>query len=136
MSDFFGLKLFLAFIVCSLFLSETHSQIVSGNAFLKGNFVEVGLGPCGAFASTVAAPAGYHPRGSGGSSSSNQLGFVADPAQDGWTMGNPNYVGDYFLPGTPEEGWGMSINGTNYNNNLICGTNEIPGSIISYNIHY
>ena len=89
MSDFFGLKLFLAFIVCSLFLSETHSQIVSGNAFLKGNFVEVGLGPCGAFASTVAAPAGYHPRGSGGSSSSNQLGFVADPAQDGWTMGNP-----------------------------------------------
>jgi hypothetical protein len=121
-------------IVLSYWVSQPlQAQIVSGNAFLKGNYVQVGVGPCGAFASTVAAPAGYNPRGTGLSSSSTQLGFVADPAKDGWNAGTPNYVGDYFLPGAPEEGWGLTVNGTSYNNNLICATNQISGSVISYN---
>ncbi|MBK6997819.1 MAG: hypothetical protein IPH31_24120 [Lewinellaceae bacterium] len=61
-----------------------HGQMLSGNAFLMGNHVEVAVAPCGAFASTVAPPAGYHPRGGGG-----RLGFVADPAQDGFGVGTP-----------------------------------------------
>jgi hypothetical protein len=130
---FFNLKSFNLIILTLIFGQFCFSQIVSSNAFLKGNFVEVGVGPCGAFASTVAAPAGYHPRGAGNSSVASQLGFVADPAQDGWGVGTPNYAGDYFLPGNPEEGWGVSINGTSYNNNLICGLTQIPGSVISYN---
>ncbi len=105
-----------------------NAQLVSGNAFLQGSYVEVGIGPCGNFASTVNAPAGYHARGGPGT----QLGFVADPAQDGWATGTPNYIGDYFLPGSPEEGWGLTVNGTNYNNNQICGSSQIPGSIINY----
>jgi hypothetical protein len=122
-------------IVLSYWVAQPlQAQIVSGNAFLKGNFVQVGLSPCGVFASTVNAPAGYNPRGSGNSSGTNQLGFVADPAKDGWAVGNPNYVGDYFLPGAPEEGWGLTVNGTSYNNNLICGTSQISGSVISYNL--
>ncbi len=103
------------------------AQLSSGNAFLQGNFVEVGVAPCGSFGSTIAPPAGYHPRGGGGA-----LGFVADPAKDGWTSGSPDYVGDYFLPGSPEEGWGITINGTNYNNNQVCSENNIPGSVTSY----
>jgi hypothetical protein len=103
------------------------AQLVSSNAFLKGNFVEVGIAPCGSFGSSVDAPSGYHPRGA-----SSRLGFVADPGKDGWGVGTPDYVGDYFLPGSPEEGWGLTINGANYNNNQICSETGIFGSIINY----
>ncbi|MFN8287950.1 MAG: glycine-rich protein [Chitinophagales bacterium] len=118
----------LVSFVFTLLTFQLNAQLVSGNAFLQGNYVEVGIGPCGNFASTVNAPAGYHARGGPGT----QLGFVADPAQDGWSTGTPNYIGDYFLPGSPEEGWGLTVNGTSYNNNQICGTSQIPGSIINY----
>jgi hypothetical protein len=114
-------------LVLQFMAFATKAQLVSSNAFLKGNFVEVGIAPCGSYGSSVGAPAGYHPRGRG-----TQLGFVADPGKDGWDVGNPNYVGDYFLPGSPEEGWGLTINGTNYNNNQICMESAIPGSIINY----
>ena len=122
-------KFFSVVITISIFCIAVKSQIVSNNAFLKGNFVEVGVSPCGSFGSTVCAPSGYHARGQGISSSACQLGFISNPQKDNWT----NYVGDYFLPGSPEEGWGLTIDGTNYNNNLICGVNGIPGAIINYN---
>ncbi len=99
------------------------SQLLSGNAFLKDNYIEMAVGPCGVFASSVAPPAGYHPRGV----SSNLLGFVADSSKSGWT----DYVGDYYLPGTPEEGFGLTINGTHYNNNQLCAFNQIPGAVTS-----
>lgn len=102
------------------------TQLLKGNAFLQSDYVEVAVGPCGNFASTIDAPSGFHPRGSGMNSSTQQLGFVANPAKDNWT----NYIGDYFLPGTPEEGFGLSIGGYNYNNNLICYLSQIPGSVI------
>ncbi len=111
----------------AFFITNASAQIISSNAFLQGDFVEVGMAPCGSFGSTVIAPDGYHPRGD-----NDALGFVADPAKDGWNVGSPNFVGDYFLPGTPEEGWGLTINGINYNNNIQCGQNEILGSIIDY----
>ncbi|HNW98961.1 MAG TPA: HYR domain-containing protein [Bacteroidales bacterium] len=114
----------------TLFSVNSFSQILSNNAFLKGNYVEVGISPCGTFGSSIAPPSGYHPRGNGYPG----LGFVADPAKDGWAVGTPNFIGDYFLPGTPEEGWGLTVNGVNYNNNLICSSNNIPGSIINYNM--
>ncbi len=100
---------------------------------MQGNFVEVGIAPCGSFGTTNTSPAGYHSRVSA-SVGSQALGFVADIGKDGWATGSPNFVGDYFLPGTPEEGWGLTINGTSYNNNLRCGsgTNQIVGSIINY----
>lgn len=124
-----SIKLYLCAIMLliQIISIKSNAQLVSGNAFLQGNYVEVGIAPCGSFGSSVGAPAGYHPRGRG-----TQLGFVADPAKDGWTVGSPNYVGDYFLPGSPEEGWGLTINGVNYNNNQICGETGIPGSIANY----
>ncbi|MDP4202558.1 MAG: gliding motility-associated C-terminal domain-containing protein [Bacteroidota bacterium] len=102
------------------------TQLLNGNAFLQSDYVEVAVGPCGNFASTIDAPTGFHPRGKGDKSSFQQLGFVANPAKDNWI----NYIGDYFLPGTPEEGFGLSIGAYNYNNNLICALSQIPGSVI------
>lgn len=103
--------------------SSAFAQLVGDCAFLRGRFLEVGVSRNGAYGSTLPAPAGYHP-GAGaissmwdpGSSSytpgsSGTLGFVADPAMDGWTTGSPVKYGDFFLPGTPQEGWSIQVNG-------------------------
>ena len=123
------MKKFLALLLLSaMIVSAVSAQLISNNAFLQGKYVEVGVSQCGSFGSSVCAPGTYHPRGQGNSSANCQLGFIANPAKDNWS----NYVGDYFLPGSPEEGWGLTVNGTNYNNNLICNTNGIPGAFINY----
>jgi len=105
----------------------TKAQIVGANAFMKGNFVEVGVNTCGAYGSNAAPPAGYHPNVFSG------LGFVADSDMDGWTTGTPDYCGDYFVPGSPVEGWQIQIGAAVYTNtDQYCWTNEIPGDVTSY----
>jgi len=93
-----------------LLTSGSTDQIISNNVFLQGQYIEVGVSQWGFFGTTVAQPAGYH--GNVG----NALGFVADPKKDNWNGGTPAYDGDYFLPGSPIEGFGIQINGTDYNN--------------------
>ncbi|MGB5439563.1 MAG: DUF4347 domain-containing protein, partial [Gammaproteobacteria bacterium] len=73
---------------------------VGGEVFLQGDFLEVGIHAAGSFGTTGDAPAGFHPLVDGVDS---RLGFVADPDRDGWTTGTPAQIGDYFLPGDPEE---------------------------------
>ena len=90
---------------------------VSTSVFLKGNFIEYGLGNDGAFGSDVVAPEGYHPTG-------ERLGFVSNPKDDEWTSNS----GDMFFPGSPEEGWGIRIGGAQYNNNNN-GSQQIPGAM-------
>ncbi|WNM20364.1 HYR domain-containing protein [Flavobacterium capsici] len=103
------------------------AQLVSGNAFLQGNYAEVGVSPSGSFGTTVGVPnSSYHPR------PGNQLGFVSDPQKDGWNVGTPKYIGDYFIPGLPEEGWGITMNNVSYNNLQLMGDFEIPGSLSNY----
>ncbi|MBC7887077.1 MAG: T9SS type A sorting domain-containing protein [Ferruginibacter sp.] len=126
------IQIFLLLVLKVVMIEKVIGQIVSSNAYLKGNYVEVGIGPCGTYGSSVDAPAGYHPRGNG--LFEKRLGFIADPNKDGWDVGSPNYCGDYFVPGTPEEGFGIQINGVNYNNNLLCSEVSITGSITDYKI--
>ncbi|HNV99853.1 MAG TPA: hypothetical protein PKL06_10830, partial [Chitinophagales bacterium] len=103
-----------------------NAQIVGANVFLKGNYVEVGINTCGAFGSPTAPPAGYHPTEGG-------LGFVADWESDGWDVGTPQYCGDYFVPGTPVEGWQIQIGDTWWTNtDQSCGGSDIPGDISDY----
>ena len=117
------------FIVLCLYGLPVQAQIVSGNSFMQGTYVEVGVAPCGSYGSSVGAtpPPGYHPRGGGGG-----LGFVADPGRDGWSSGSPTFCGDYFLPGSPVEGWGVEVSGTSYINTDRCGPIGVPGSVLSY----
>lgn len=127
------------------FLSTgTYAQIDSCNVFLKGNYVEVGINPLGAFGSSTNAPAGYHSN-AGGQFFINPgcdmvvidrpgaLGFVADPNMTGWS----NYYGDYYLPGSPQEGWAMQVgamNATAYTPalNYSAPAMDMPGANISY----
>jgi len=107
-------------ITLLLAVNRGKAQIVDCNAFMKGNYIEIGISPIGSFGSSVGEPIGYH--GIGGISyvtscftdtgSTSGVGFVADPDRDGWSVGTPPYFGDYFLPGTPYEGWSIQVAGT------------------------
>jgi len=99
-------------LICGFVLQSRAQLTGGGEVFLKGDFVEVGTFTNGAFGTSAVAPAGYHPKAScvGGAT----LGFVSDPDKDGWlvsTIGHSAYMGDYFVPGTPYEGWEIQANG-------------------------
>lgn len=128
------------FIVAALFLCggvSLSAQIAGTNSFLQGTFVEVGVNRCGAHGSNAAPPiAGgpigpYHP-----SAGLSGLGFVADSDEDGWTTGFPPYCGDYFVPGSPVEGWGIQVGSMTsmqrLNSDQSCPSFQMPGSISSY----
>jgi len=103
------------------------AQQLEGCVFLQGNYVEIGVAPNGAFGTPAAAPAGYHSRPvplssplynpvTGSYQTRGQaLGFVADPQKDGWDDGTPSYFGDYFMPGTVQEGYTVQVNGVKSN---------------------
>lgn len=120
------------------------AQLDSCNVFLKGNYVEIGINPIGAYGSTSGAPAGYHPTDAGlsfynmgcGSASvacPRALGFVADPEMTGWT----HYYGDFYVPGTPQEGWSLQVGSnsvTAYTPSLqSVATFPFTGANVSYN---
>jgi len=125
-------------IICTLsalsFLAQStiiNAQINVNGAYLIGNQVEVGIHNNG----HEGAPdlAGSHSRTN--SSTEVYLGFVANPQNDGWG----DYDGDFFTPGSPENGFGLEINGINYSNNGVnvsgvggVTQNEIPGTLSNY----
>lgn len=116
-------RFFLSIILCVLVTNISLAQMVGDCVFLKGKYVEVGIAPNGGYGSTLPAPATYHPNLStttftfwdpaagSATTSGNFLGFVADYGRDGWTVGAPGYFGDFYLPGTPQEGWAINIGG-------------------------
>ncbi len=93
---------------CFLLLLFTES-IKAQDIYIKGKYVEIGIHPAFSFGSSQMPPANLnlHTR-----SNSNNLGFVCDYDKDGWTTGSPAYMGDYFTPGDPVEGWGIQWNDT------------------------
>ena len=150
MKNFRRSKSLLLAALAFMLVDQSYAQLVltgsaNCNAFLQGKFVEVGVNGNAAFGSSVAAPSGYHPKGGTGTTNpcnsttgpgSTALGFVADPKKDGWTVGGtpagyPNYIGDYFLPGSPFEGWTLNANGTELRNwNGI--SNAMTGNFTGY----
>ncbi len=126
MKQLFTPKL-LIFIALLFAGATSYAQLVNCNIFLQGHYVEVGSSWNGAYGSSTGAPAGYHPRGASSIVNSQAcgytvgafdsgLGFVVDPAMDGWGIGSPAYFGDFFMPGVPQEGWSFMVNGKQVNN--------------------
>jgi Secretion system C-terminal sorting domain len=91
---------------------DTCFRTIDSDIFMKGTYVEVGIGKLGSHGTNGCNPLGswFHGNGSGCafcSETTYALGFVADPAEDGWDTGTPIYIGDYFMPGDPQEGWSV-----------------------------
>jgi len=144
------MKLFNLMAIATLFALQAHAQLDSCNVFLQGNYVEAAINWNGAFGSGTDAPISYISRpatgipnsyscGSTPRSSARELALVADPDMDGWLVGSPAYYGDFTIPGSPQEGWSIMMdgvqanawNGAGYNTYKICDHN-ISGSNISY----
>lgn len=129
---------------------STQAQLANCNAFIQGNYVEVGVNFNGAYGSSAAAPSGYHPHvpnqpGIYNASTctktlaDSNLGFVADPAKDGWGIagaGMPAYMGDYFVPGSPFEGWSIKADGDTQANNWNGGPTLAPKTAAGANVRY
>ena len=121
------LNLFLLLVLFLVSGQQIKAQLISGEAFLKGDFIEVGMNSCGAFGTSSGAPAGFGVSG-------QRLGFVADVDMDGFDVRGPsgyNFFGDFFLPGSHVEGWAINFNGVNYFNGNGCGGSQVPGSVTS-----
>ena len=103
-----------------LFLNpgRSYAQIVSGNAYLIGDYLEIAVHGEGGHEGTADWP-GHHSRGG---SPDVPFGFVANPTLDGWI----DYDGDFFTAGTPENGFGLEINGVNYSNNAWDASTSTP----------
>jgi cysteine-rich repeat protein len=98
---------------------------VGEGEFIRTRLIEVGGGgAAGAFGTAEQPPMGWHARTTG---NTHGLGFVADPLRSGWT----NYVGDFFIPGTPEELFGINVDGTPFNNSVLMSTAGIAGDFVS-----
>ncbi|MGI9066294.1 MAG: tandem-95 repeat protein [Pyrinomonadaceae bacterium] len=110
-------------------LRQASGTVVGGEVFLQGNYVEVGIHQAGSFGTQNNAPAGFHSKL--GPSLGGPLGFVCDMQKNGWANGVPPQSGDYFLPGTPEEGWSVEWNGAgggerNFGNYGRVGAFQVP----------
>lgn len=105
------------------------AQMVGANAYIKGTSLEIGIDGLGGFEGAnmpVSPPVtGMHPR-----TGTSFFGFVANPAVDGWV----NFDGDFFTPGTPENGWGLEIGtsgAVNVGNNCTSEW-DVPGALTSW----
>lgn len=108
--------------------AQLESHLIANEAWLKGNFVEIGVNSKGVFGSnTLNAPPNFHDNRE---DSNNLFGFIANPKMDGWI----DYDGDFFTPGQPEEGFTIEIDGINYSNNNTDNTENILGQIIDVDI--
>ena len=74
------------------------SAVVDDDIFLQGTFVSLGISGSGSFGTANNAPAGFA-RGP------DQLGYIFD--EDGFGMGDAPTTGDFFLPGSPIEGFAV-----------------------------
>ena len=78
--------------------------------FLNGTHINVGIQQNGTFGSVGNAPVGMHTRPGSGASWSTagdaRVGFTYDNG-DGWGTGAD--IGDFFLPGSPYEGFALQV---------------------------
>jgi hypothetical protein len=94
-----------------IFISPTFGQIEGGNAYLIGDYINIAIDDTLGKEGT-APGAGFHNRTIGGI---NRCGLVADPTYSDWD--SLSFDGDFYIPGSPENGWGIEIDTVNYGNN-------------------
>ena len=118
-------KLILGFtLILVFFFTKLNAQMVGSDAYIQGTSVDIGIAGIGGYEGTSTTtsppPVGYHYRGFSG-----LFGFYANPQVNSWAT----YDGDFFTPGSPENGWGFEI-GTAGNN--AAPLQQINGTITSF----
>lgn len=83
---------------CGVAIADVRHVKVGNEVFLENNFMSIGISGSGSYGTSGSAPAGFHPLGA-----RTILGLSAD--HDGFDQGNAPVTGDWFLPGSPEEGF-------------------------------
>ncbi len=116
-------------MVTLLNVTFTKAQMVGLNAYVNASLLELGLDGQGGFegcSTTVSPPL----PGMNFRSGNPLFGFVANPQVNLWAT----FDGDFFTPGTPENGWGIEIGTTGgvAANNNCTGEFDIPGAITSW----
>lgn len=117
-------------IVCLVFFINVtllKAQMVGPNAYINATSLELGIDGQGGFEGcsiTVSPP----PPGMNFRSANPLFGFVANPQLDGWLT----FDGDFFTPGTPENGWGVDITGVGNASNNCTSLFQIPGAITDW----
>ncbi|NOQ75348.1 MAG: hypothetical protein GQ574_25280, partial [Crocinitomix sp.] len=120
------IKLLLAILL--LVPAFSYTQIIGTSGYMIGDNVEIGINDAGHEGAPLLGTS--HNRSNAWVGSPVYFGFVANPQLDGWT----DYDGDFFTPGSPENGFGLEIAGTNYHNNASGSLEDIAGSISSYDL--
>jgi gliding motility-associated-like protein len=126
-------KLYLGLLPLFVFLqiNVTKAQMVGTDAYIQGTSVEIGINGLGGYEgvnqTTSPPPVGYHARGV-----FLPFGFVANPQVNAWAT----YDGDFFTPGSPENGWGFQIGATtgsiNSKGNNCTGLQQINGAFTNW----
>ncbi len=106
---------FILTLLCAVGFNSS-AQIVGADAFIMAPTIEVGVHARGFEGSSILPPFPNHARFPGG-----RLGFVANPFDDGWV----EYDGDFYLPGSPENTFGIQIAGVDHQNSAT-GEYDIP----------
>ena len=76
--------------------ASLNAQVSGDHAFMIGDYLEIGIHEAGYEGAPLDVGIPTHYRGSSG-----KLGFVANPAADGWV----EYNGDFYQPDS-NENWG------------------------------
>lgn len=109
--------------VLALVGAHSYTDIGTGDVYLGGDYIEVGISSYGSFGTTSGGslPAGFY-----GAKGRSNVGMSTNPTGFGVA---PDLGMDFFLPGTPEERWsiGYKIAGTptTGSNSLLEGPHDI-----------
>ena len=102
-----------------------------GNVYLGGNYIEIGLSKHGCFGTvpdTTTVPNNFHSHwfmkhtDYAAIDHGVCLGLLAD--SDGWNTGKDPVAGDFFVPGSPYEGWGLYYQ-IDLDNDGVCETDRV-----------
>jgi len=120
---------FSLFLVITFFqVNFMAAQMVGPNAYINATSLELGLDGQGGFegcSTTISPPL----PGMNFRSSNPFFGFVANPQVNAWLT----FDGDFFTPGTPENGWGIDITGGGISSNNCAGSLfNIPGAMTDW----
>jgi gliding motility-associated-like protein len=118
----------LLLVIIFFSVKIANAQMVGPNAYVNATNLEIGIDGGGGFEGCNTAVSPPLP-GMNYRSSTGFFGFVANPQLDGWAT----FDGDFFTPGTPENGWGMEIPGIiKAGNNCTGSLLQIPGAITDW----